>query len=104
VKSHTKKNPHAGFYKLTLEQRQKVLRENTSLTSDDIDILKGDFGLKIDKADHMVENVIGVYSLPLGIATNFMINGRDLFIPMVHIWRSLSGRVAGSSRVLPIQK
>ena len=34
-------------------------------------------------ADRMIENVVGLYSLPLGIATNFLINGREVLIPMV---------------------
>ncbi|MBM4429262.1 MAG: hydroxymethylglutaryl-CoA reductase, degradative, partial [Chloroflexi bacterium] len=39
-------------------------------------------GLGVEQADHMVENVVGVFGLPLGIATNFVINGRDYLIPM----------------------
>jgi hydroxymethylglutaryl-CoA reductase len=33
-------------------------------------------------ADGMIENVIGTFELPLGVATNFTINGRDYLIPM----------------------
>jgi hydroxymethylglutaryl-CoA reductase len=40
-------------------------------------------GLNATQADHMIENVVGVYALPLGIATNFLINGQDYLIPMV---------------------
>jgi hydroxymethylglutaryl-CoA reductase len=39
-------------------------------------------GLSPEAADHMIENVIGLYSLPLGIALNFMVNGRDVLVPM----------------------
>jgi hydroxymethylglutaryl-CoA reductase len=38
--------------------------------------------LSLDSADHMIENVVGSYSLPLGIALNFQINGRDVLVPM----------------------
>ncbi len=40
-------------------------------------------GLALEQADKMVENVIGTYALPLGIATNFVVNGRDMLVPMV---------------------
>lgn len=39
-------------------------------------------GLAVDQADKMVENVIGVFQVPLGIATNFLIDGREVLIPM----------------------
>ncbi|MGE5641755.1 MAG: 3-hydroxy-3-methylglutaryl-CoA reductase, partial [Byssovorax cruenta] len=39
-------------------------------------------GLSADAADHMIENVIGLYALPLGIALNFQVNGRDVLVPM----------------------
>ena len=46
--------------------------------SDELDILQSnDGGISYDKADKMVENAIGTFSLPLGIATNFKINGKD---------------------------
>ena len=40
-------------------------------------------GLTLEQADKMVENVVGTYALPLGIATNFLVNGRDVLVPMV---------------------
>jgi hydroxymethylglutaryl-CoA reductase len=57
-----------GFYKLGLDERIELLREFANLTE--------------EQADHMIENVAGVLALPLGIATNFSINGRDYLIPM----------------------
>jgi len=52
------------------------------LTADEQATLAGDAGLTPRLADRMVENVIGVYGLPLGIATNFLINGREVLVPM----------------------
>jgi len=71
-----------GFYKLPMAQRRDILRKATSLTEDEIRILANTGALPADVADHMIENVIGGYSYPLGIATNFRINGRDYLVPM----------------------
>ncbi|MBC7879565.1 MAG: hydroxymethylglutaryl-CoA reductase, degradative [Anaerolineales bacterium] len=72
----------SGFYNLTIEQRRAKLAEAAQLTPEDlIPFTTG--GLSTDTADHMIENVIGMYSLPVGIGLNFMINGRDVLIPFV---------------------
>ncbi len=79
------KSDLAGFYKLSIEERRRLVFEQTGVafaederTQKAID--SGGFTEKI--ADNFVENVIGIFGLPLGIATNFHINGRDLLIPM----------------------
>ena len=69
-----------GFYKLPPEERLKVIEEMTGLSGDDVVQLTA--GLDIEQADRMVENVIGTFQVPLGIATNFIIDGRELAIPM----------------------
>jgi len=71
-----------GFYKLSLAERVDWLKEFAGLTEEEAKALSGAAGLGPDQADHMVENVVGVFGLPLGIATNFVINGRDYLIPM----------------------
>ncbi len=72
----------AGFYRLSIEERYNLLRESTSLSDEDARALSGDSGLRLQQADKMIENAVGVFGLPLGIATNFSINGRDYLIPM----------------------
>lgn len=52
------------------------------LEAGDLAALDGSAGLLPAQADHMIENVIGTHSLPLGIATNFVINGREVLVPM----------------------
>jgi hydroxymethylglutaryl-CoA reductase len=69
----------AGFYRKSLDERQAIVRE---WLSDEVSI-PIDGGLTLDQADSMIENVIGMHSLPFGVATNFAINGRDYLIPMV---------------------
>ena len=53
-----------------------------SLSAEEQAVLSGAAGLGADVADHMIENVVGTHALPLGIATNFLVNGRDVLVPM----------------------
>ncbi len=72
----------SGFYNLTLEQRRAKLLESTDLAPEAlVPFTTG--GLSPEAADPMVENVIGVYSLPVGVALNFQVNGKDVLVPMV---------------------
>ena len=72
----------AGFYNLSLEQRLAELAMHSQLTSDEIKVLSGEAGLSPAQADHMIENVVGIHALPLGIALNFIVNGREVLVPM----------------------
>jgi hydroxymethylglutaryl-CoA reductase len=72
-----------GFYNLSLEERLNELSGRLDLSADELAILRGSAGLTIEQADHMIENVVGLHALPLGIALNFMVNGRDALVPMV---------------------
>ncbi len=72
-----------SFYKLSLAERIEHIAEHVGLTEDEKKVLSGTMGLHRHQADHMIENVVGVHTLPLGIATNFLINGREPLIPMV---------------------
>ena len=71
------------FYDLTPDERRKQIARQVSLTDEEFDALSGCTGLSLEQADHMIENVIGTYALPLGIAQNFVINGRAVWVPMV---------------------
>lgn len=73
----------AGFYGLDLTERRRRVQRVAGLNEEQIEILATGCGLTPEAADHLIENVIGVYGLPLGIAVNFTINGRDVLIPMV---------------------
>lgn len=70
------------FYDLSLQQRRQWLIEHTNLTPEDIAALSGQAGLSAEQADHMIENVIGTFALPLGLARHFVINGREVLVPM----------------------
>lgn len=71
------------FYNLPVKERLDRLMKETRLSEEDLKILSGENGLSVDDADHMIENVIGTFSLPMGIARNFLINGREIPVPMV---------------------
>ena len=71
----------AGFYKLSLERRAEIIAGWADLTpAEKATLMEGN--LTLEQANHMIENVVGTFSLPLGIAVNFQINGRDYLIPM----------------------
>ncbi len=71
------------FYNLSPRERLDRLLGEVPLTESEAAALSGEKSLALDQADHMIENVIGTFSLPLGIVRNFKINGREVLIPMV---------------------
>ena len=73
----------AGFYNLEFNERLQLLTEWAALNAEEQATLSGALGLNVERGAHMIENVAGVYGLPLGIATNFTVNGRDVLVPMV---------------------
>ena len=72
----------AGFYNLSLDQRLEELARRGQLSQDDLAVLRGVSNLNTEKADHMIENVVGLHALPLGVALNFVVNGREVLVPM----------------------
>jgi hydroxymethylglutaryl-CoA reductase len=72
-----------GFYNLSLEERRTELRRQGLLNPEELAALLGDPGLTPSQADKMIENVVGVFALPIGIALNFVVNGREVLVPMV---------------------
>lgn len=72
----------SGFYKLSPEERRSQVAEFAGLSQEDMAILQTESSLSMDGADRMVENVISVMPIPLGVAVNFCINGKDYIIPM----------------------
>ena len=77
-----------GFYNMTLEERRAKILEALASESGVVPAPKTlspltTGSLPTDIATHMIENVIGTYELPLGIGLNFVVNGRDVLVPMV---------------------
>lgn len=88
-----------GFYKRSLKDRSLVVGEWANLTPSELDTLNGLSGLNAGQAENMIENAIGVYALPLGIATNFLVNGKDYLIPMVVEEPSVVAAVSNAARL-----
>jgi len=74
--------PH--FFQKNRKERLDIVKDFADLSHEELEILENFIGgISFDNADKMIENAIGTFSLPLGIATNFKINGKDYLIPMV---------------------
>jgi hydroxymethylglutaryl-CoA reductase len=71
----------AGFQKHNLEERREVLSKAAQLPLESLQPFTA--GLTSEAASHMIENVIGLYSLPLAVGLNFQVNDRDVLVPMV---------------------
>ncbi len=71
----------AGFFKLSIEERRRAVARSTGLSLARFSDLDAG-SLDLHRANHMIENVVGTLELPLAIATNFRINGRDVLVPM----------------------
>jgi len=72
---------YSGFYKLTPEERLNVIRDLAGLGEEEVGSLISTAELSLEAADGMIENVVGTMSLPVGVAMNFLINGKDVIIP-----------------------
>jgi hydroxymethylglutaryl-CoA reductase len=75
-------NPFQGFSKLDRDQRLERLYEMGALSREDLLVLKKGTPLSIDLAEHFIENVIGYFQMPMGVAANFLIDGKEYAIPM----------------------
>ena len=77
-KTQTKK-----FYEMSIAERQQALIESGNISPASSRAWSQTGGLDEVTADHMIENVVGLYSLPIGVAQNFIVNGRPVLVPMV---------------------
>jgi hydroxymethylglutaryl-CoA reductase len=71
-----------NFYKLPIKERLSAVKSFAALDAKDVESIGSFSGLPSETADRMIENVIGAIPVPLGIATNFLVNGKDYLVPM----------------------
>lgn len=90
------------FYKLSPEERMTKVKELTGITEEESKAILDGGGLSLDLADHMIENVIGTFTLPMGIALNFTINGKDVLIPMVTEEASVVAAASNSAKMAKV--
>lgn len=88
-----------GFYKLSLDQRQAELLRQAGLSTEELALL-GSGGIAPSDANRIVENVVGVYALPLGLGLNFLINGADRLIPMAVEEPSVIAAASNAARLV----
>ncbi len=94
---HDKSSRIAGFYQLSVEERQQVIAAWADL--DPAERAALDVGLSLDQASHMIENVVGRMTLPLGIATNLRVDGEDVLVPMAVEEPSIVAAVSFAARL-----
>ena len=88
----------SGFYKLSIQERQQLLADLADLTPEDMQALAG--GLTAGDADVLVENAVGIYALPFAIAPNFIIDGEELFMPLVIEEPSVVAAMANAAKIV----
>ncbi|MFW9935177.1 MAG: hydroxymethylglutaryl-CoA reductase, degradative [Candidatus Thorarchaeota archaeon] len=90
----------SGFYRLSIQERLEKLRTFADLSDEEVVLLKAFGALDAATADRMIENVVGSYAFPLGIATNFQINGKDYLIPMALEEPSVVAAASNAARMV----
>lgn len=78
----TRSSRIGGFAQMSAKNRLAVLVERGFLTRESADLIGDSKSLSNEMAENFIENCVGVFTLPLGIATNFLIDGREILIPM----------------------
>jgi len=89
-----------NFFRMSITERIAALHERGLLDADDVRALgMGEHTLRLNVADRMIENVVGVFGLPLGVALNFLIDGRDAVVPLVVEEPSIVAGLSGAARL-----
>jgi hydroxymethylglutaryl-CoA reductase len=86
------------FHRIPFEERQARLARWCDLDPQELQILKGVNALPVETAEHLIENVVGVFPIPMGVATYFNIDGRDVFIPMAVEETSIIAAVSATAK------
>ena len=80
---------NSSFSILSPSERRRILKKVAGLTEEEIEALSLPGSLSLDMADRMIENVVGLIPVPIGIASGFLINGREYLVPMATEQRSV---------------
>lgn len=90
-----------GFYRRSLSERLNILCQRGIIDeADSFRLRNGESVLSTDEADRMVENVVGVFGLPLGLGLNFLINGKEYAVPMVVEEPSVIAAVSSAAKLV----
>ncbi|MEU6605892.1 hydroxymethylglutaryl-CoA reductase, degradative [Streptomyces shenzhenensis] len=89
----------SGMKDLSISERRARIAQSAAVEPESLNVLDPEHGLTLEQADHMVENTIGVLGVPLGVATNFTVNGRDYLIPMATEEPSVIAAASNAARI-----
>jgi hydroxymethylglutaryl-CoA reductase len=95
-----KRDPDKKFYELSPDERIDCLVETGRIDEADAGVLRSPGPLEIDHANTLIESVIGVFPIPLGIAQNFLVNGREYFVPMAIEEASVVAAASNGAKLL----
>ena len=91
----------SGFYKLPIKKRVEFVKNFSSLNEEETKLFSS--CLNMDIADKMIENVLGTFEIPLGIAVNFLINGKEHLIPMAIEESSVVAAASNAAKIARIK-
>ncbi len=91
----------SGFYKLPIEKRREFVTQFSTLNQDDVNSFSS--CLDLATADRMIENVLGTFELPLGLAVNFLINNKDYIIPMATEESSVVAAASNAAKIARVK-
>ncbi len=91
----------SGFYKKSVDERLDIVKDFAELDDADVGLIrKMNKAVDIETLDSLVENVIGCMSVPLGVAPNFLINGKDYMIPLAIDESSVIAGASNGAKVI----
>jgi len=88
-----------GLRDHTPDERLHLVAEASGTTSDALAALRPSGGLTLEQADHLVENVVGLIAIPVGVATNFTVDGEDRLVPMATEEPSVVAAASNAARI-----
>jgi hydroxymethylglutaryl-CoA reductase len=101
MSNQNKSSTISGFYKLPVEKRLEFVKDFANLDNEEIKLFSS--CLEIGIADRMIENVLGAFEIPLGIAVNFQINGKDYLVPMATEESSVVAAASNAAKIARIK-
>lgn len=91
----------SGFYKLPVEKRKDFIKEFSNLSDEELTLLSSSLDFEI--ADRMIENVIGTFEIPLGVAVNFLVNNKEVLVPMATEESSVVAAASNAAKIARIK-
>ncbi|VWL84838.1 hydroxymethylglutaryl-CoA reductase, degradative [Oceanivirga miroungae] len=93
-------NKFGGYYKKSREERIKILKDLEYIDEKMYNYLIEEKSLENYKADKMIENELGIFGIPFGIATNFLINGKEYIVPMATEEPSVIAAASNGAKII----